>query len=41
MSNVKAQSSNQKPMSNGKVFDLEERTALFGEEIIVFAKSIE
>jgi four helix bundle protein len=40
MSNVKAQSSNQKPSSNGKVFDLEERTALFGEEIIIFAKSI-
>jgi four helix bundle protein len=40
MSNVKAQSSNQKPSSNGKVYDLEERTAIFGEEIIAFARSI-
>ncbi len=40
MSNGKAQSSNQKPSSNGKVYDLEERTARFGEDIIVFAKTV-
>jgi len=27
-------------MSNGKVYDLEERTALFGENVIEFAKKI-
>ncbi len=40
MSNFKVQSSNQKTSSNGKVYDLEERTARFGEDIIVFAKTV-
>jgi four helix bundle protein len=40
MSNFKAQSSNQKSSSNGKVYDLEERTARFGEDIIVFARTV-
>jgi four helix bundle protein len=40
MPNFKAQSSNQKPSTNGKVYDLEERTARFGEDIIAFAKTI-
>ncbi len=40
MTNVKNQSSNQKTSSNGKVYDLEERTARFGEDIISFAKTI-
>jgi len=35
MSNAKTQSSNEK-----KVFDLEERTAKFGEAVIVFVKSL-
>lgn len=46
MSNVKAQSSNveenvKAQSSNGKIYDLEERTARFGEDIIEFAKSLE
>ncbi len=40
MSKVKAQSSNQTSSSNGKIYDLEERTARFGEDIISFAKTI-
>ncbi len=40
MSNFKAQSSNQTANSNRKVYDLEERTARFGEDIIDFAKSV-
>jgi len=40
MSNIKAQSSNQAQRSKVKVYDLEERTALFGEDIIAFAKMI-
>ena len=40
MSNFKAQSSNQTSRSNGKVYDLEERTARFGEDIISFAKTV-
>ncbi len=40
MPNFKAQSSNQKTSSNGKIYDLEERTARFGEDIIVFAKTV-
>jgi four helix bundle protein len=40
MSNIKAQSSNQAQRSKVKVYDLEERTALFGEDIITFAKTI-
>ena len=40
MSNIKAQSSNQAQRSKVKVYDLEERTALFGEDIIAFAKTI-
>jgi four helix bundle protein len=40
MPNVKAQSSNQKTSSKEKVYDLEERTARFGEDVIVFAKTI-
>jgi len=47
MSNVKVQSSNKVQMSNKvqssneKVFDLEERTAKFGEVIIAFVKTLE
>jgi four helix bundle protein len=40
MPNIKAQSSNQVQSSKSKVFDLEERTAIFGEDIIVFARTI-
>ena len=40
MSNVKAQSSNETQSSNDKIYDLEERTAKFGEDIIEFAKSL-
>ncbi len=40
MSNNKVQSPNQCQRPNDKKFDLEERTALFGEEIIVLAKGI-
>ena len=40
MSNVKAQSSNEIQSSNDKIYDLEERTAKFGEDIIEFAKSL-
>jgi four helix bundle protein len=40
MSNYKAQSSNQTISPNGKIYDLEERTARFGEDIISFAKTI-
>lgn len=40
MPNVKAQSSTQLQSSKSKVYDLEERTALFGEDIIAFARSI-
>ena len=35
MSNFKAQS------SNNKIYDLEERTAKFGEDVIEFVKSLE
>jgi four helix bundle protein len=31
---------NETPQSNGRVFDLEERTAKFGEAVIMFAKKI-
>jgi len=41
MSNVKVQSSNEAKIPNVKIYDLEERTAKFGEEIIEFAKSLE
>jgi len=41
MSNDQAQSSNEIKSSNDKVYDLEERTALYGEEIIKFARYIE
>ncbi|HAK58887.1 MAG TPA: four helix bundle protein [Nitrospiraceae bacterium] len=40
MTKFKDQSSNQLQSSKNKVFDLEERTARFGEDIILFAKSI-
>ncbi len=40
MSNIKAQSSNQTSSPKGKVYDLEERTARFGEDVISFAKAI-
>lgn len=41
MTNVKAQTSNEIQNSNEKKpYDLEERTALFGEDIIEFAKSL-
>ena len=40
MSNEKWQSSNQTANSSGKIFDLEERTARFGEDRIVFCKSL-
>ncbi len=39
--NYKVQSSNEIQSSNDKVYDLEERTALYGEEIIKFVRSIE
>jgi len=41
MSNVKVQSSNDTQIPNVKIYDLEERTAKFGEEIIGFAESLE
>jgi four helix bundle protein len=41
MSNIKAQSSNKIQSSNDKIYDLEERTAKFGENIIEFAKTLE
>ena len=41
MLNVKGQSSSEVQRSNTKVYDLEERTALFGENIIEFAKTLE
>lgn len=41
MSNTKVQSSNEPQSSNDKIFDLEERTAKFGENIIKFAKTLE
>lgn len=40
MTKFKDQSSNQLQSSKSKVFDLEERTARFGEDIILFAKSV-
>ena len=40
MTKFKGQSSNQLQCSKSKVFDLEERTARFGEDIILFAKSV-
>lgn len=41
MTNVKAEMSNKTPMTNDKkTYDLEERTAIFGEDIIVFAKTL-
>ncbi|MDI6784184.1 MAG: four helix bundle protein, partial [bacterium] len=41
MPNVKAQSSNKISNSNAKIYDLEERTARFGEDVIGFAKTLE
>ncbi|MBI3399649.1 MAG: four helix bundle protein [Deltaproteobacteria bacterium] len=41
MSNVKAQSLNEIQNSNVKIYDLEERTAKFGEDIIEFVKTLE
>ncbi|MDI6786287.1 MAG: four helix bundle protein [bacterium] len=41
MSNNKAQSSNEIQNSNDKIYDLEERTAKFGEEVIEFVKTLE
>jgi four helix bundle protein len=41
MSNVKAQSSNEAQNPNVQKYDLEERTAKFGEKIIEFAKTLE
>jgi four helix bundle protein len=41
MSNVKAQSSNKAQNPNAPKYDLEERTAKFGEEVFEFAKSLE
>ncbi len=41
MTNVKAQISNKVKSSNDKIYDLEERTAKFGENIIEFAKVLE
>jgi len=41
MSNVKVQSSNETQNPNGQIYDLEERTAKFGEEIIEFVKTLE
>lgn len=40
MSNIKAQMSNQIQSSNIKKYDLQERTAKFGEDIIEFAKKL-
>jgi len=40
MSNVKAQSSNKIQNPNVQIYDLEERTAKFGEDIIEFAKTV-
>lgn len=40
MANNKAQMPNQIQNLNAKVYDLEERTAQFGREIIAFAKTI-
>ena len=40
MSNVKAQSSNKIQNPNVPLYDLEERTAKFGEDIIEFAKTV-
>ena len=41
MSNVKIQMSNQIQNSNAAKYDLGERTAVFGERIVVFAKQLE
>lgn len=41
MTNAKAQSSSEVQRPKGKVYDLEERTAQFGESVIVFAKELE
>lgn len=41
MTNNKVQSSNKVQRSNAKVYDLEERTARFGENIIEFAQTLE
>ena len=41
MSNVKAQSSNEAQNPNEQKYDLEERTARFGEKIIEFVKTLE
>ena len=41
MPNVKVQSSKEIQSSNGKIYDLEERTAKFGEKIIEFVKTLE
>ena len=40
MSNSKTQMSNQVQSPNDKKYDLEERTAKFGENIIEFARSL-
>src|SRR3989338_9684982 len=40
MSNYKAQMSNQIQNPNSKIYDLEERTAKFGESIIEFIKTL-
>jgi len=41
MSNIKAQMPNECQNPNAKKYDLEERTAIFGENIIDFARSLE
>jgi len=41
MSNFKTQMTNQIQNPNDKIYDLEERTAKFGENIIEFAKTLE
>jgi len=41
MSNVKTQNSNEIQSSNKKIYDLEERTAKFGEDVIEFVKTLE
>jgi len=41
MSNVKTQSSNEIQSPNNKIYDLEERTAKFGEDIIEFVNTLE
>ncbi|MEA3346700.1 MAG: four helix bundle protein [Candidatus Auribacterota bacterium] len=41
MTNVKIQSSNEPRNPNNKTYDLEDRTAEFGEDVIEFAKSLE